>query len=146
MIVAELLKDKGSNVISISEEAFIATAVGMMTISHIGALVVVNSEGTFVGLLSEREVIAAMARWGGGAGGRHVVDAMVCQPATVNASDTVDSVMAVMTHQRTRHVLVVEDGRVSGILSIGDVLKSRLNEKTLENAVLRDMARWQPPL
>ncbi|MCC5611612.1 CBS domain-containing protein [Nostoc sp. CHAB 5834] len=142
MIVADLLNTKGTEVISISEDALVATAVGIMAASRIGALVVEDSEGALIGLFSERELIIAVSHWGGGAGARRVADAMVRLPATVEASDTVDRVMALMTHRRTRHVPVVQDGRVSGILSIGDVLKSRLDEKTLENAVLRDMAKW----
>jgi len=142
MIVSDLLNTKGNNVISIAEDALLATAVGIMSTSRIGALVVENNQGELIGLLSEREVIIAMSRWGGSAGARRVTEIMVSQPVTVADSDTVDHVMAVMTHQRTRHVPVLRDGRVAGILSIGDVLKSRLDEKTLENAVLRDMARW----
>ncbi len=142
MIVADLLKAKGTEVTSISEDALIATAVGIMATSRIGALVVEDGKGALVGLLSEREVILAMARWGGSAGARPIADAMNRHPATVEGSEAVDRVMALMTHQRTRHVPVTQNGQVAGILSIGDVLKSRLDEKTLENGVLREMARW----
>ena len=142
MIVSDLLNTKGTEVISIAENALLATAVGIMSASRIGALVVEDNRGALIGLVSEREVVAAMSRWGTSAGARRVTEVMVSPPATVAASDTVDHVMAVMTNRRARHVPVLRDGRVAGILSIGDVLKSRLDEKTLENAVLRDMARW----
>lgn len=115
MIVADLLNAKGTEVVSISEDAMLATAIGVMAASRIGALIVEDGEGDLVGLLSEREVITAMSRWGGSAGSRRVADAMVRQPATVQASDTVVHVMAAMTLQRTRHVPVFQDGRVSGI-------------------------------
>ncbi len=114
MIVADLLNTKGTEVIPIAEDALVATAVGITSTSRIGALVVENNDGVLIGLLSEREVIVAIARWGGGAGGRRVGDAMVSQPVTVDASETVERVMAVMTHHRTRHVPILQDRRDRG--------------------------------
>lgn len=142
MIVADILKAKGDQVVTISETAPLATAIGIMSASMIGALVIEDAAGRLVGLLGERDAIVAVARFGGGAGARPVRDVMRAAPLTVAPSDPVMRVMARMTEQRARHAPVVAAGRLVGILSIGDILKSRLEEKTQEALVLQDIARW----
>lgn len=142
MRVSDILAHKGDGVRTIARGAPLATAVGLMAAAQIGALVVDNGDGRVEGMLSERDVVLAVARWGTQAASRTVGEAMVADPMTADANDPVLAVMADMTHRRARHVPVVRDGRLAGILSIGDVLKSRLDEKTQENLVLQDMARW----
>ena len=142
MIVSDILKAKGDGVVTIVDSAPLATAIGIMSASMIGALVVEDAAGTLVGLLSERDVIVASARWAGGTGARLVCDAMTAHPLLVAPADPVRQVMTRMTERRARHAPVLTNGRLVGILSIGDILKSRLEEKTQETLVLRDIARW----
>jgi len=142
MIVADILKSKGDQVVTIAETAPIATAIGIMSASMIGALVVEDAAGRFAGLLVERDVIVAAARWAGMVGSRPVRDAMRARPLTVAPTDPVSQVMARMTENRARHAPVLKDGRLVGIISIGDILKSRLEEKTQQALVLQEMARW----
>lgn len=142
MLVADVLKIKGGEVCSIAATASLGTAAAMMASSKIGALVVEGSDGELVGLISEREVTAAIARWATAASTHAVSDVMMHNPVTSVPEDGVLHVMALMTERRSRHIPVIVDGAVVGILSIGDILKSRLEEKTYENQVLQDIARW----
>ena len=141
MLVSHILKAKGDLVITVLVTAPLFAVAKTLADKRIGALVVVNKPGVLVGVVSEREVVGALARYGAGALNRQVSDVMVVA-ATVGPHETVRHAMGVMTEQRVRHLPVVEDGRVIGLLSIGDVIKSRLTEKEAENQVLQDIARW----
>ena len=143
MRVQDILAHKGDRVVAVSEAAGLAQALRMMSEARIGALVVEDARGALTGVLSEREVVAALARRGAAALGRPVREAMVAAPATVGPQDAVTHAMAVMTERRARHLPVVSGGRVVGLLSTGDVVKSRLSEKTDEARVLQDLARWR---
>lgn len=142
MLVADVLKIKGGEVYSIVASASLGTAAALMASSKIGALVVEGPNGELVGLISEREITAAIARWTTAASTHAVGDVMMQSPATTVPEDSVLHVMALMTERRSRQIPVVVDGRTIGVLSIGDILKSRLKEKTYENQVLQDIARW----
>lgn len=142
MLVEDVLSIKGGDVHSIVATASLGTAAAMMASSKIGALVVEGPDGRLVGLISEREITAAVARWATAAATHAVADVMMSNPVTTSPTDGVLQVMALMTERRTRHIPVVVDGAVVGVLSIGDILKSRLEEKTYENEVLQDIARW----
>lgn len=142
MIVAQLLGGKPAEVISIAPVASIAAAAALMSGAGVGALVVEGADGAPGGLVSEREVTLAVARWGGDLGNRPVRSIMADGMTTVAPNTPVTEAMRLMTERRSRHLPVVEGGRLVGIISIGDVLKSRLEEKTAENAVLMDIARW----
>ena len=144
MLVKDLLKTKSGSVEQIIETATVSTAAGIMASSNIGALVVEDANGDLRGLISEREITLALARWAGEAYRHSVLEIMVKEPVTAGPSDTLAAVMAMMTHQRARHVPIISDGHLTGILSIGDILKHRLDEKTQENLVLQDIARWRP--
>ena len=107
------------------------------------APVVEDAAGNMNGLISERELTAAVARWGSDAPHRKVQDIMVKEPLAVRSTDTLNVVTTAMTHLRARHALVIDEDKLVGILSIGDVLKFRLDEKIQENLVLQDIARWR---
>jgi CBS domain-containing protein len=143
MLVSDVLQNKSADVHQIIETATISAAAGLMASSRVGALVVEGPSGALSGLISEREITAAMVRWGGEAHRHAVREVMVSQPLVARPDDKLVDVTAVMTHHRARHMPVVLDGAVVGILSIGDVLKSRLDEKIHENLVLQDIARWR---
>ena len=141
MLVSNILKAKGDMVITVLQTAPLFAVAKTLADERIGALVVVDAAGDLVGVVSEREVVQTLARSGAGALNRQVSDVMVAA-ATVGPQETVRHAMSVMTERRARHLPVVEDGRVIGLLSIGDVIKSRLSEKEVENQVLQDIARW----
>lgn len=142
MIVMQLLDGKSAEVMSIAPGATIAAAAALMAGAGVGALVVEGIDGHPVGLISEREVTLAVARWGGELGTRPVRSLMADGMTTVAPETPVVEAMRLMTVRRARQLPVVDRGRLVGIVSIGDVLKSRLEEKTAENQVLMDIARW----
>lgn len=142
MIVSQLLSGKSAEVLSIAPGATVAAAAALMAGAGVGALVVDGIDGRPVGLISEREVTIAVARWGGELGSRPV-RSLMADGMTIVAPDTpVAEAMRLMTVRRARHLPVVERDRLVGIISIGDVLASRLEKKTAENQVLMDIARW----
>ncbi len=138
MSVGEILKAKGADVVTISGDATVADAVAKLGDAEIGA-VVVSSDGKKVeGILSERDVVAGLADRGRDVLDRKVRDVMTSRVATCSPEDGVEKVLQEMTQLRARHFPVVEDGRLVGIVSIGDVVKNRLDEVELETSVLRD--------
>ena len=140
MKVREILGAKGRGVITIRPDATVATAVHRLALERIGALVVSDDGLRVAGILSERDVVEGLARDGADlfATGRRVADLMTRNVVTCGPDDTVKWLMAEMTRRRVRHLPVLDDGRLVGIVSIGDVVKSRLGEVELEATVLRE--------
>lgn len=128
MKISDLLADKGGTVEVISPAESIASAVRRLTERGIGALVVSHGEGTVDGIISERDIVRLLALDGEGTLTRLVSDAMTTHVSTCAPDDEVISLMSLMTEQRIRHVPVVADGRLVGIVSIGDVVKSRVDQ------------------
>ena len=148
MLVRDILKGKPAEIHQISETAPLSAASRLMSSLRVGALVVHDVSEQRSGLISEREVTSAMARWGGDAPQHLVREVMIREPLMARPTDTLTDLIAMMTHQRARHVPIVEGGALVGILSIGDLLQSRPGEKIHENLILQDMARmhrvtWQ---
>ena len=138
MKVTEILRSKGADVITIWPGASLRSAVERMAKRNVGALVVVDDEGKVVGMVSEREVVHALAETGERALAEAVADLMPRRLITCGPDDRLADLMAVMTEHRVRHLPVVEDGRLVGLVSIGDLVKARLGELELESNVLRD--------
>jgi CBS domain-containing protein len=139
MNVQSILSAKGSAVATIDSTATLAQATASLRDHGVGALVVSSGGGTIEGILSERDVVRALAAHGGGTLGRSVASAMSTDVVTCRAEDTVDELMAMMTARRFRHLPVVDDsGAIAGIVSIGDVVKHRLGELENENQQLFD--------
>jgi CBS domain-containing protein len=138
--VREILDAKGRRVVTIRPDATIATAVHRLALERIGALVASEDGRRVAGILSERDIVAALAGEGADllSAGRRVADLMTCNVVTCAPDDTVKHVMREMTRRRIRHVPVLEGGQLAGIISIGDVVKSRLEEVELEANVLRE--------
>ena len=138
MKVESILHSKGWAVETISTGASMAQAVHRLTSAGIGALVVSDDGETVAGTLSEREVVWSLSRAGRNVLDLNVGDCMsrggpVCTPET-----TVQELMGEMTRRRQRHVPVLRDGKLCGLISLGDVVKHRLDELELEANVLRD--------
>ena len=138
MSVGDILKAKGSDVLTIDGDATVADAVARLRDAEICALVVSPDGQRVDGMLSERDVVAGLADHGAEILDRKVADIMTSRVATCSPEDGVEKVMLEMTQMRARHFPVVEEGRLVGVVSIGDVVKNRLDEVELEKNVLRD--------
>ena len=132
MQVRQILERKGQEVITTSPETTLEEAARMLKDHRIGALVVTDEGGGVLGIVSERDIGNALAEHGAVCGKRPVSEIMTVDLAVCSPDDTTDTLMEVMTHQRVRHLPVIEDGRLAGIVSIGDVVKSRMEEIAFE--------------
>ena len=139
MNVQGLLKVKGDRVVTTYPEATIQTIARRMMREGIGAIVVVNpADDRVAGIISERDIARALNEHGAELLKMHVADIMTRSVRTCTPQDSVKHVMTVMTHSRIRHIPVIDRRRLCGIISIGDVVKNRLQERELEVNVLRD--------
>ena len=139
MQVRHILHGKGRDVEAIAANATICDAAKLLTEKKIGALVVKDKDGTLIGIISERDLVRAMARGGAAAFGELVGQHMTPDPKTCTEADTVESLMETMTRGRFRHVPVLDaEMRLCGMVSIGDVVKTRIAETVSEAAALRD--------
>ena len=138
MKVTEILHRKGADVITIWPGASLQSAVERMASRNIGALVVVDDAGKIVGMVSERDVVLAMAASAEKAPAQSVTDVMSRRLLTCGPDDSLAELMAVMTEHRVRHLAVVDHGQLLGLVSIGDLVKARLGELEFESHVLRD--------
>lgn len=138
MKVAQLLGAKGREVSTISQERSISDAVALLKERGIGALVVTGPQPPLAGILSERDVVRALATRGADALSLTVSELMSREVVTCHGSTELNDLMVTMTQRRIRHVPVVEDGRLTGLVSIGDVVKSRIDELETEKRELLD--------
>src|SRR6185295_10634175 len=138
MKVTEILHRKGADVITIWPGASLQSAVERMASRNVGALVVVDDNGKIVGMVSERDVVLALAASAERAPVQSVTDVMSRRLLTCGPDDSLADLMAVMTEHRVRHLPVVDHGQLLGLVSIGDLVKARLGELEFESHVLRD--------
>ena len=139
MQVRHILHGKGRDVVAIASNATICDAAKLLKERKIGALVVMDGNGMLTGIISERDLVQAVAKGGAAALSEQVSDHMTSQPETCTEADTVERLMEVMTRGRFRHVPVLdEEMRLCGMISIGDVVKTRIAETVSEAAALRD--------
>lgn len=138
MKVSSILKGKGKNVVTVRPDASLASAVRELTEKRIGALVVSEDDRSVLGLISERDIVQALARFGPLRLDLRVSDVMMRHVVTCHQDDAITKVMDLMTRHRVRHLPVVEDGQLRGLVSIGDVVKHRLDELETETNVLRE--------
>lgn len=136
MLVAEILKDKGDAVFSIRPDMRLAEACGELDRLRVGALIVCDADRA-VGVLSERDVVRAVARDGAAALEQPVSDFMTADIVFAAPAETVAILMERMTDRRIRHLPVLRDGRLAGVISIGDVVKCQIAEATREAESLR---------
>ncbi len=138
MNVEQLLSGKGHDVISVQPHRTLAEAIRTLSEKRIGAVVVMGADGALVGILSERDIIRALGELGFGALESAVSRSMTSKVVTCRPQTSVDELMEIMTTGRFRHVPVVENGRVTGIVSIGDVVKHRVAAIEAESKAMRD--------
>jgi CBS domain-containing protein len=137
MNVHTILRNKGKSVVTIHPDATVERAVAVLRLRGIGALVVSDDGSSVDGILSERDVVFALARYGTELMDLTVADIMTRSVVTCAPDDSVAELMAEMTNRRIRHFPVVRNGRLCGIVSIGDLVKSRLDEIEYEASSLR---------
>jgi CBS domain-containing protein len=138
MTVKAILSAKGSEVLTIEPTTNLAAAAKLLAERKIGALVVTGPDRRVVGIVSERDIVQELAAHGPAALDLALTEVMTRKVTTCSASDTISSVMERMTAGKFRHLPVVEQGRLAGIVSIGDVVKYRLHEMESEQSALRD--------
>ncbi len=140
MKVAEILKQKGQNVNSVRPTESIETLSHRLRLARIGAMVVVGEGGALDGIISERDIIHGIAEHGPKCLELTVADLMTQRVITCTPDDNVTRIAQQMTENRIRHLPVVEGAKLVGVVSVGDVVKNRLEEMSLEASVLRDLA------
>jgi CBS domain-containing protein len=138
MTVKAILAQKGGDVVTIEPAATLAAATKLLAERRIGAVLILGLEGRVAGILSERDIVRVLAERGAAALNERVDQVMTRRVFTCSESDTVAQVMEQMTAGKFRHVPVIEQGKLAGIISIGDVVKHRLHEIESESNALRE--------
>lgn len=137
MIIDQILKVKGSGVTTISASERIDTVARLLDDARIGAVVALSETGDVAGVLSERDIVRQVARHGERALGLPVCDAMTRDVITGAPTDTLEHCLSVMTDRRIRHLPILKDGRLTGIISIGDLVKWKIAETEAEAESLK---------
>ena len=132
MTVAHILQSKGSDVISVSPKAAIMEVADVLAKNKIGAVLVMETGGKVAGIISERDVVRALAQKGDKLAGAKVSDFMTRELITCQPDATIDQIMSLMTDGRVRHLPVLENGKLCGMISIGDIVKRRIAEVEFE--------------
>jgi CBS domain-containing protein len=132
MLISEVLKRKGATVVTMPAETPVGGLLKRLAEHHIGALVVSPDGVSVAGIVSERDVVRRLVAHGPALLEHPISEIMTAQVRTCSPTDTVEQLMVLMTVQRFRHVPVVDFGRLTGIVSIGDVVKQRLEELQTE--------------
>ncbi|GJE06546.1 MULTISPECIES: CBS domain-containing protein [Methylobacterium] len=138
MTVARILAEKGSSVVTVKSDETIDTAIHCLAKHSIGAIIVSDTEGEVTGIISERDIMRALAREAGSAFDAPIGRFMTSNVVTCTRSTTIEEVMQTMTEGRFRHLPVVENGRLVGLISIGDVVKRRIAAVEAEHQAMRD--------
>jgi CBS domain-containing protein len=138
MTVKAILSVKGTDVFTIEPTTNLANAAKLLAERKIGALVVTGADRRVIGIVSERDIVQELAAHGSASLDLPLTEVMTRNVMTCSASDTISSVMERMTEGKFRHLPVVEQGRLAGLISIGDVVKHRLREMEHEQSALRD--------
>lgn len=138
MNVAAILRQKGRAVTTASPSATLHEVVNKLAAKRIGAIVIVGAGGEVAGIISERDIIRVLSEAGSECLVRPVSESMTKQVVTCQETDTLDELMAMMTARRFRHLPVVTDGALVGIISIGDVVKHHVAEVEMEATAMRD--------
>jgi CBS domain-containing protein len=138
MTVKAILSRKGSDVVTIAPTANLSEAVKLLAERRIGAVIVTGADNRVAGILSERDIVRALGERGADALGDNIAAVMTRKVTSCVEADTVADIMERMTTGKFRHVPVVEQGRLAGVISIGDVVKFRVEEIERESDALRE--------
>ena len=143
MLIKDVLRDKGGEVITVHQSDNVAVAVKKLAERRIGAVIVEDLAMHPVGIFSERDLVNALARSGPRSYEYEVRELMTSPFISTQPGERVDAALALMTTRRIRHLPVLDGGRLVGLVSIGDLVKHRLDEKELEASVLLDITRMR---
>ncbi len=138
MTVSTILAGKGREVLTIEPSAKLADAVRLLGEKRIGAAVILGADRRIAGIISERDIVRVLAERGAPVLDEPVSQTMTRKVETCSEGETVSNIMERMTVGKFRHMPVVDQGRVVGIVSIGDIVKHRLHEMERESAAMRD--------
>jgi CBS domain-containing protein len=138
MNVTSILKVKGAHVTTVRPDATVLAIIRELTAKSIGAVVVSEDGVGLLGLVAERDIVRALGIYGARTLDLRAADIMVRRPVTCRPEDSLTRIMSEMTRERVRHLPVVEEGRLRGLVSIGDVVKHRLDELETEANILRE--------
>lgn len=141
MNVSSILAVKGRNVVTIEPTATLAAAAQRLSDHKIGAIVVLGPGKRIAGIISERDIVRSVASGGARALEQPVGQAMTREVATCGINDSLEQLMQRMTDGKFRHLPVVDEGELAGMISIGDVVKERLGEMEHETEAMRDYIR-----
>jgi CBS domain-containing protein len=137
MTVRRILNLKGSDVVTVAPEKSLHEAIALLAKKRIGALIVTGKKGEVLGVLSERDIVHLLSNKDANRFDNPVSSAMTAEVKSCKPDDTIQQIMQVMTMGRFRHMPVVENGRLAGVISIGDVVKLRLEEMERESEHLK---------
>lgn len=132
MSVSDILSGKGHSVVTISHDETLNDAVHLLAAKKIGAVVVLNGEESVCGILSERDIVRDIAKQGATVLSQKVATCMTKKVVSCQSSDSIDSLMAKMTAGKFRHLPVIDSGKLAGIISIGDVVKRKIERAEQE--------------
>lgn len=138
MTVRSVLNEKGYDVVTLEPGATLAEAARLLATRRIGAVVVTRGDRTILGILSERDIVRAVGEKGAPALDLFVESAMTAKVSTCRETHTINEVMELMTRGRFRHLPVEKDGQLAGIISIGDVVKRRIEDVEREAEQIRE--------
>jgi CBS domain-containing protein len=138
MTVKAILSQKGSEVLTIDPAATLADAAKVLAERKIGAVLITGVDGRLAGILSERDIVRALAERGADILNERVDRTMTRKVVTCTEAETIAAIMERMTAGKFRHLPVVDQGRLTGVISIGDVVKYRLHEIETESQALRE--------
>jgi CBS domain-containing protein len=138
MNVAAILKQKGRAVTTAAPSTTLLEIAHKLAAKRIGAIVIVGARGEVAGIISERDIIRGLSNIGPECLGQPVSGVMTREVVTCQETDTLDELMAMMTARRFRHLPVVADGALVGIISIGDVVKHHVAEVEMEATAMRE--------
>jgi CBS domain-containing protein len=137
MMIAQILSTKGASVYAVSGEATLQDAARELTEKKVGCVIVLDADNEIQGILSERDIVGAVARRGPGALQETVASAMSRAVVTISPEETVQDGLARMTDRRLRHLPVVRENALIGLVSIGDLVKHKIEEVEVEVTSLR---------
>ncbi|RYE66994.1 MAG: CBS domain-containing protein [Oxalobacteraceae bacterium] len=137
MSVKQILEEKGHDVFTLSDSATLGDAAKALATRRIGALILLDAEGKLAGILSERDVVRMIGTTGPDCLTQGVADVMTRTVTTCGENATVNEVMELMTNGRFRHIPVVERGKLIGLISIGDLVKRRIEDAEREAEDMR---------
>jgi CBS domain-containing protein len=137
MTIAKILNQKSGDIVTVSPDSTLQDAAQVLTGAKVGALVCIDSGGALVGILSERDIVRVCAQQGPEALAQSVSNAMTTQVMTAVPSDSIDSALARMTDRRIRHLPVLQGGALVGVVSIGDLVKAKIDETLADADAMR---------